>query len=91
MQSYKDSWHFICCDSMTLNSTQQGYSTYNLKLLGTVYALKSLHHFVSSGLLFTGLTNCTALNNIQEVDINSMWMIQSSFLANNDFSFLMIP
>ena len=72
MQSKKNSWFFIRCGSSTLTPTQQCYSRYDFKLLGIVFALKILHSFVSSGLLFTVLTNCAALNNIQEVDINSI-------------------
>ena len=43
-----------------------------MDLLGIGFALKSLHSFVSSGLRFTVLTDCAALNNIQEVDINTI-------------------
>ena len=34
--------------------------------------MKSLHSFVSSGLKFTVLTDCQALNQIEEVDINTI-------------------
>ena len=33
MQFDTNSWYFICCCASTLSPTQQGYSTYNLKLL----------------------------------------------------------
>ena len=72
MQSEKDKWHFIRCSSSTLTPAQQCYSTYDLELLAITFALKSLHSFVSSGLKFTILTDCKALNQIEEVDINSI-------------------
>ena len=72
MQSENNSWYFIRCGSSTLTPAQKCYSTYDLELLGIVFALKSLHSFVSSGLRFTVLTDCAALNNIQEVDINTI-------------------
>ena len=43
-----------------------------MELLAIVFALKSHHSFVSSGLQFTILTYCAALNSIQEVDINTI-------------------
>ena len=72
MQSEKNSWFFIRCGSSTLTPAQKCYSTYDLKLLGIVFALKSLHSFVRCGLRFTVLTDCGALNNIQEVDISTI-------------------
>merc|ERR1711954_425877 len=60
------------CSSSTLTPAQQCYSTYDLELLAITFALESLHSFVSSGLKFTILTDCKALNQIEEVDINSI-------------------
>ena len=72
MQTEKNKWHFICCSCSTLTPAQQCYSTYDVELLAIVFALKSLHSFVSSGLKFTILTDCQALNKIEEVDINTI-------------------
>ena len=72
MQSEKDYWYFIRCGSSTLTPAQQCYSTYDLELLAIVFALKSLHSFVSSGLRFTILTDCASLNKIEEIDINTI-------------------
>ena len=72
LQSEANSLFFIRCGSSTLTPAQKCYSTYNLELLAIVFALKSHHSFVSSGLQFTILTYCAALNSIQEVDINTI-------------------
>ena len=72
LQLEANSWFFNRCRSSTLTPAQKCYSTYDLGLLGIVFALKSLHSFVSSGLKFTILTDCAALNSIQEVDINTI-------------------
>ena len=82
MQSEKNSWLFIRCGSSTLTPAQKCYSTYDLELLGIVFALKSLHSFFSSGLRFTVLTDCAAVNNIQEVDIS---IINSNRILRADF------
>merc|ERR1711954_482879 len=60
------------CSSSTLTPAQQCYSSYDLELLAIVFALKSLHSFVSSGLKFTILTDCKALDQIEKVDINTI-------------------
>ena len=72
MQSERNKWHFVRCSSSTLTPAQQCYSTYDLELLAITFALKSLHSFVSSGLKFTILTDCQALNQIEEVNINTI-------------------
>ena len=72
MQAEKNKWHFIRCSSRTLTPAQQCYSTYDLELLAIVFISKSLHSFVTSGLKFTILTDCQALNQIEEVNKNTI-------------------
>ena len=45
---------------------------YDLELLAICYALKSLHYFNTSGLHFSVLSDCAALNSIQDIDLNSI-------------------
>ena len=65
LQSVANSRFFIRCGSSNLTPSQKCYSTYDLELLRIVFALKALHSFFSSGLKFTILTDCAALNDIQ--------------------------
>ena len=71
MQVLNDKWFFIRYGSTPFSPSQTKYSTYDQELVTLSFACVNLSNYLSSGLHFTLLTDCSALRGLEMIDITT--------------------